>query len=800
MKVTLNWLKEILDNQSLEAEDIADILTMSGTEVKKIEHPGEKFGNIIIGRIIDYGPHPNADKLSLCRVDTKGRELQIVCGASNFSKGDKVALALPGAKVGQLKVKRSKIRGQVSEGMMCSEQELGLSDESEGIMILDDNLEVGQSFVSAMGLDDVVFELEVTPNRPDCLSVIGIAREIAALKGLKLSHAAHVPESGTAGGNGLEIVIEDYKLCPRYSAKIFTDIEKQQSPAWLQNRLKLCDIRPKDLVVDLTNYVMLETGQPLHAFDRDLLASSKIIVRAAKHGEKIRTIDDNLRQLEPDMIVIADENGPVAVAGIMGGKDTEINQATSSVLLEAANFSGPAVMKASKKLGLRSEASNRFEKKIDPHLTLPAIKRFEELLKGITGYAGSSIYDNFLPAERERKIIMRPEKACQILGEDIGADRIISILNGLHIPSKKSGEHIEVRIPSFRYEDLTREIDLIEEAARIYGFNRFRSQPPNIRQRSGGYTPYQKALRAIRNCLADIGLCEVINYSFISQSTLEKFYLDGEEVDNLVRIVNPINEDFEYLRPTLLPAMVGNVSDNLKYRIGDLSLFEISRVFRKAKQGRLAQENNMLAIVLSGKKQQKSWNSDECFYDFYDLKGMLEYICQKYCPGKDMHISQKEGFKFFHPVISGVVSLGSREVGIIGKIHPSILEKMEIGQDIYYAELNLDVFVKNIEGEKKFKPIPVYPSMDMDIAIVIDQKVENRQIERAIWEAGSGMLKQVRVFDFYRGRQIEKGQKSMAYSLTFWEAGRTLKDREVEIEVERIVAALARKFNARLRQ
>lgn len=797
MRLTLNWLKEILGRNDLGALDIADILTMSGTEVKKVEYPAERFKNIIVGRIIECSPHPDADKLTLCRVDAKERELDIVCGAANFRKGDKVALALPGAKLKNTVIGTSRIRGRVSEGMMCSEEELGLSDESEGIMILDDRFVVGDGFAGAMGLDDVVFELEVTPNRPDCLSVMGIAREIAALKGIGLRFDD--PGYSIAEDKGLDILIKDFGLCPRYSAKIFSNIRGQQSPVWMQARLKLCDIRPKDLIVDLTNYVMLETGQPLHAFDYDLLASPKIIVRAAKEGERIRTIDDNIRELAPGMIVIADESGPVALAGIMGGKDTEINDATKNVLLEAANFNGPSIMRASKSLGLRSEASNRFEKKIDPHLTLFAIKRFEDLLAKITGHAESSgIYDSFSPVERERALTLRPQKVNQILGDPLSGQKIMEILNGLQIPSKKEGDNIQVKVPSFRYEDLEREIDLIEEIARIYGYNRFSSNPPKVNQRAGGYTPYQKAVRDLRFCLSDIGLSEVINYSFISRATLDRFML-GDRTKELVRIINPINEDFEFLRPSLLPAMAQNVKDNIKYRIEDLPLFEISKVFKKAKKGKLAQETNMLGVLLTGRRQKKGWNSEESFYDFYDLKGILEYLSQRYYPQQKLLITHKE-FGFFHPAFSGTARIGDIDIGIIGKIHPHLSEKLEIAQDIYYSEINLDLFIDNIKTEKHFKPVPVYPSIEMDIAIMVDEKIGSHEIEQVIWDAGSAMLKGVRLFDLYKGEQIEKGQKSMAYSLIFRGDDRTLKDREVEVEIERIISSLSKSLNARLRQ
>ncbi len=797
MKVTLNWLKEMLKTDRLDADEIAELLTMSGTEVKKVDHPGERFSLIIVGIVEDFGPHPNADKLRLCRVHTGDRAVSIVCGAANFQKGDRVALALPGARLGNMTIKRSKIRGQVSEGMMCSEAELGLSEESEGIMVLDPRLQAGQSFARAMGLEDVVFELEVTPNRPDCLSVAGIAREIAALKGMKLALGGQ--RNDLAQDQEIDIRIQDFSLCPRYSAKIFDGIRQQPAPQWLQSRLKLCDVRPKDLVVDLTNYVMLETGQPLHAFDRDLLASKKIMVRPARQGEQIRTIDDTLIDLQPDMVVIADEKGPVALAGIMGGKDTEINPATSSILLEAANFHGPAIMKASKQLGLRSEASNRFEKKIDPHLTLLAISRFEQLLTEITGQVSASgIYDSFSKPQRERKLVLRTEKVHQILGEPMEAQQIADILNSLDIASKADKGQVEAQVPSFRYEDLTREIDLIEEVARIYGFNKFCAKPPAIRQRAGGYSAGQKAVRDIRGSLADIGLSEVINYSFISKKNLEQFRL-ADQLDSLVQIINPINEDFAYLRPTLLPAMAANAAYNLKYKIADLPLFEISRVFRKHPQGKLAGETNMLGILLTGKKHQKGWNQKQCFYDFYDLKGIVEYLCGKYFPDQELVIQQKER-PFFHPAVSGTACIGKTELGILGQIHPDLSEALEIGQDMFYAELNLDTFIGGMQKHRQFKPVPVHPSIDMDIAMVIDQQVGNREIEQAIWQAGSKLLKAVRLFDLYQGKQIQEGQKSMAYSLTFQAQDRTLKDREAEMEVERIVQALAKKFHARLRE
>lgn len=797
MKVTLNWLKEFLNTDQLEAGEIAQLLTMSGSEVKKIDYMGRKFEKIIIGQIVQCSPHPNADKLSLCQVDTGEELFSIVCGAKNFKVKDKVALALPGAKIGDFTLKRSKIRGQVSEGMMCSEAELGLSEDSEGIMILDQDQKMGQGFAEAMGMDDVAIELEITPNRPDCLSVIGIAREIAALKGLKLKLPAYQPQ--LAQDKDFELKIQDYSLCSRYSARIFYDIPRIPSPQWLVNRLALCDVRAVDLVVDLTNYVMLETGQPLHAFDKDLLATDKIIVRPAKAGESIRTIDDSQRQLEEGMIVIADAKGPVAIAGIMGGKETEINEKTKTVLLESANFNGPDIMRTSKKLGLRSEASNRFEKKIDPQLTLFAIERFSQLLADIAGQVKSSgIYDNYSQSPVTRELVLRPSQVTRILGAEISTEKIMEILGSLGLNCQPVREGIAVTVPSFRYQDLEREIDLIEEVARIYGFNNFTSQPPRVKQRLGGLSCRQQSLRDIKNCLADLGLRQVINYSFISGKKLQQYRLDVSGQD-LVKIINPINEDFQYLRPSLFPGLMGNIMQNLKYRIEDMALFEISKVFTQRKDSKLPEERNILGVVLSGRQQDKGWNQQERAYDFYDLKGILEYLAERYFNSSIIEIKGKE-IGFFHPVLGGTWSLEGQDMGMLGQVHPGLLAELEIEQPVYYLEIDLDLFLAKSPKARQFEPVTLYPAVDIDIAIVVDQSVTHQELRQAIEESGSGILQQVRLFDLYQGKQVEAGKKSMAYSLTFKRKDRTLKDTEVEVEVERILSCLAKKFNATLRQ
>ena len=804
MKITLNWIKEFFDKNNknkINPENIAGMLTMSGTEVKKVENAGSKYKNIIIGMIIDFTSHPSADKLSVCRVDTGSKIADIVCGARNFKNGDIVATALPGAVVNGITIRESKIRGQVSGGMMCSEMELGLSSESEGIMILDKSCRVGESFSKSVGLDDVVFELEITPNRPDCLSMIGIAREISALTGFELIIPDYSFKKRLNTDSKFVIKVEDYNLCPRYSAKIFKDVPNAQSPLWLKHRLLLCDVRPVNLVVDLTNYVMLETGQPLHAFDKDLLYSNKIIIRKAKKFEEIKTIDDSIRVPGEDALVIADENKAIAIAGIMGGKDTEINQNTKNILLESANFYGPSIMKTSKKIGLRSEASNRFEKKIDPLLTLFAIGRFEDILNRIAGYKiGGCIYDDYKKIERQRKIILRTGRVNKILGKDINKDVISGIFTGLKIDNRIKNNNIEAIIPSWRYEDLEREIDLIEEIARIYGYDKFDSTPATASNKRGKYTSYQKTIREIRQSLCDIGLNEVINYSFTGADTIKRFKLDLEkEYKDKVEILNPINEDFKYLRTMLLPSLLKNVKDNINHNIKDIGIFEISRIFKKRSDDILPLEINKIGVMLTGKRLRKSWNGEERNTDFYDLKGILEFVCNIYYPRGTLKIEENE-YSFFHPRISGKININGKIMGIIGEIHPLIIMEAEINQDVFYMELDMDEFVNNAKAENKYKSIAQFPSIDIDLAIVVDERIKNDDIVNEIKKSSTGPLESVRLFDIYRGTQIEKNKKSMAYSLSFRDNSRTLKDVEIEIIVKRILENLGKKFNARIRE
>lgn len=800
MKITLNWIKEFLDVDELDPEEISGLLTMSGTEVVKIDYIGSKFKNIVIGKIVSFKPHPNADKLSLCKVDIGKEILNIVCGADNFKENDKVPVATVGTQIGDIKIKKSKIRGEVSEGMMCSEVELGISPDAEGIMILDSSLETGNDFGESTGLNDIVFELEITPNRPDCLSIIGIAREISALKDIPLL----IPEYDLKGklntDKDFSIEIEDYGSCPRYSAKVFSGIPSMPTPLWMKNRLALCDVRSVDLIVDLTNYVMLETGQPMHAFDKDLLHSDKIIIRNAVKDEKIRTIDDNIWKLDKEDLVIADEGGVVAIAGIMGGKKTEINPGTRNVLLESANFFGPSIMKTSKKIGLRSEASNRFEKKIDPELTVLGIQRFSYLLSEITKYdGGDMIYDNFNKTTRERKIILDPERISNVMGKKIDAGVIAGILSKLKIKTSKKGGLLESIVPSFRYEDLERDIDLIEEVARIYGFNNFDPIPTRSLGKRGKYTFYQQTIRGIRQALSGAGLDEVINYSFISKKEMEELSLEKEEeYKDTVELINPINEDFKILRPSLLPSMLKTAVDNINRSLTNIKIFEMSKVFKDNKDEKLPFEINTLGILLTGSAAEKSWNSEQRDFDFYDLKGYLEYLCSNFYPSYNLKIIEKQ-YKFFHPRISGRINLNNNNIGILGKLNPVIAEEIDLKQDVYYMEINLDLFVNSIKGFKKFNAISQFPSVDMDLAIVVDETVKSEDIFAEIKKQGTRILKDIHLFDIYRGEQIETNKKSMAFALSFREDERTLKDSEVQIIMGRILEGLAKRFNAKIR-
>jgi len=804
VKITYNWLKEFiagLDNYS--PQEIANKLTMSGTEIKKLEHAGEKYKNIIVARVESFVKHPNADKLSLCKVDIGTENLNIVCGANNFKEKDMVALALEDAKIGDFTIKKSKIRGEYSEGMMCSEKELGLSQESEGILILEGDYKIGESFAKQAGLDDWVFEIEVTPNRPDCLSVTGVAREICALTGLEFKYYNYSFENEINIDKDFNIEIKDFKLCPRYSSKIFKNILNNKTPFWMKNRLSLSDVRTIDLIVDLTNYVMIEAGQPLHAFDADLLYSSKIIIRPSSANENIITIDGNTRILDEETIVIADEKGPVAIAGIMGGKDTEINEKTKNVFLESANFYGPSIMRTSKKIGLRSEASNRFEKKIDPLLTLTAIKRFEELLTKITGQEfDKHIYDSYLDVNRERNIDLRFKKIKQVLGIDIEGKKVSEILERLGIRNSAGSDKISALVPSFRFEDLEREIDLVEEVARIYGFENIPTQQLDFKSNQGKYSFIQKKLIEVRQTLEDAGLNEVINYSFIGLKEFKFFNLDEEpDYKDYVRILNPLNEDFEILRTSLIQSLVKNLGDNISRKTQDLRIFEISKIFLKdyISHNKLPLEKTRLAVLFSGRASLKSLNSTERMYDFYDLKGLLEYLFEKFKLKDGLKITVNE-YKFFHPTISGDIYYKNEKLGIIGKIHPKLVNMLDVKQDAYYMEIDLDNFIDKTNIEKKFSQIPQFPSSSIDLAIVINEDVLNSDIEEEIYKNCGNILVSLRLFDLYKGKQIEEGKKSLAYSLEFRAPDRTLKDIEIDIISKRIINSLSRRFGANLRQ
>jgi len=724
LKVTYNWLKEFVDElDRYSPYEIAEKLTMSGTEVKKVEYVGEHFKNIIVGKILSFSKHPNADKLSLCSVDTGKNILNIVCGAKNFKVNDVVAVALEGARIQDFVIKKSKIRGIFSEGMMCSEKELGISEESSGIMILDDSFEIGKDFASQAGLDDWVFELEITPNRPDCLSVAGIAREVSALVGLKFRCKDYGSEFNIHKSEQLKIEIKDYELCPRYSAKIFEIDSYPSSPLWIKNRLMQCEVRAINLIVDLTNYVMLETGQPLHAFDLDKLTSKKIIVRRAKKAEKLFLIDGTEKVFEESDIVIADESGPIALAGIMGGKNTEISEATQHVLLESANFNGAYIMKTSKRIGLRSEASNRFEKKLDPQNTINAIGRFDDLFCSITNTESDKIfYDNYSHPTRTRKIDLRVYKLNDFLGTKLDIKNISSILSSLGLDNKSSKDMIEVEIPSFRFEDLEREVDLFEEIARIYGYEKIPIRTPIVLSKQGKYTNEQKISRKIKDILIGMGLKEVINYSFVSRKDLSVFSLDDEEdYKNYVKIMNPLNEDFEIMRTTLLQSLVKNAKDNIYKKINDIGIFEISKVFNSVvgNQNEKPLEKNVLAILLTGRRLLKSWNEQERFFDYYDLKGFLESLSELFYHKYELSIESRE-YKFFHPVISGNIILKNKKMGIIGKIHPKIINDLDIKQDIYFMEIDLDLFMDNMIMEKSYKQFSIFPSVNIDMAFIVD--------------------------------------------------------------------------------
>ena len=795
MLISLDWLKEYVDINE-DIKELENALTMIGQEVEAIEVQGEHLDNIVVGKIEEYGKHPDAEKLTLLKVDAGEEEmLQIVCGAPNHKLGDKIVVAKLGAVLpGDFKIKKTKIRGVESHGMLCSEKELGIGESHEGIIILPEDAPVGKDIKEYLEQNDVIFELEITPNRPDCLSHLGIAREVAAYYGRKVKYpAVSLNEVTESVFDNIHVEIEDKNRCKKFTAKVVRDVKIGESPEWIKRRLQAVGIRPINNVVDITNYIMMEYNQPMHAYDMKKLEGKKIIVRAAKDGEKLVTLDGVERELNKQELVIADESKAVGIAGIMGCENTEVDNETTDVLLEVAYFTPENIRRTSKAMGLSSEASYRFERGVDRENAETVITRAAYLVQEIAG--GSVLSDiESVNVEKPEKteININIEKLNKFIGKDLEIEEVGKIFTNLELEVKSFGENtLTVTPPSYR-EDLIRTADLYEEVIRMYGFDNIEDKMPEESIRPGKKDAETTAVDSAKNSLVELGLQEVINYSFIPENALEKVKLESE----VIRIKNPINEEMVVMRPTLIYSILTNVRDNFNRNIFDLKMFEVSRTFSPAEE--LANEELKVVIALGGRTNRYLWSPKPESYDFYDLKGYVESFLE--IMGMSRYQLNRSSSKAFHPGRAAEVCVGRDVIGSFGEIHPDVAEAMEIDKErVYVAELDLVKILRYAKNKIKYEKIVKFPAVTRDLAVVLDSDVLVGNMLTDI-NKSSNIIENVELFDIYQGERIEAGKKSVAMNIIMRSDKGTLAEEEVNKTIEKILGIISKKYRGEIRQ
>ena len=797
MNVTLNWLKAYIDFEFSPSE-LADRLTMLGVEVESVKHLGTELEGVIVGSVTSIRPHPNADKLVLCQVDTgETEELQIVCGAPNAREGMLAPVATIGATlpVG-LTIKRAKLRGETSQGMLCSEKELGLSGDAAGLMELSTDIPLGTPLSEALGLDDVVFELEITPNRPDCLSLIGVAREIRAETGnpLKLP-TVDLQESGINIRDLTSVTIDAPDLCPRYAARVIQGVKVAESPVWLQQRLESVGIGVINNIVDVTNFVLMEYGQPLHAFDYHKLAENRIVVRRARDNEQITTLDEVARELTSDMLVIADAEKPVALAGIMGGYDSEITETTCDVLLESAYFNPLSIRATAKALGISTEASYRFERGADPGAVLAALDRAAQLIAELTGGTiCDGIVDVYPGQQPLTEIQLRPERVNFVLGTTIETAEMVQILDRLGFDVDITGKVYQVVVPTFR-SDVTREIDLIEEIARVYGYDNIPTTLPKGDIPVPAPTPKTEARRRIKHFLLAAGMMEAVNYSFCDPNCFDKIRLNVDDpLRNTLQLRNPLSPEMSVLRTTLTPGLLENAQHNRNHQIDTIALFEIGGVF--VHDGK-EKEPERVTGVLAGQIGEGVYSDPYRHPDFFDIKGLVEGMLEV-CGVVDWTL-QKTDAPTFHPGRNAEVLLGDRRIGVFGEVHPEVLENYDLPYKAYLFEFDLEGLADAATFAKRFEPISIYPKVARDLAIVVDKETLSDMPTGLIYTTGGDSVDSVRLFDVYEGEQVPEGKKSLAYTITYHSATETLTDKAVNALHDEVVKCLNRELGAELR-
>lgn len=816
MKITYQWLRSYVDFP-WSADELSERLTMLGLEVEGVEKRAGEFEGVVVAQVITRDKHPNADKLSVCRVNDGKGERQIVCGAQNFKAGDKVPLILPGATLppkpgdasaAPFTIKVGKIRGVESHGMMCSAEELGLPAGEDGLLILSAEAAVGQPFAQHLGRSgsDVIYDLEVTPNRPDLNSVIGIAREIAALTGNPLRlPSVEIPAAAVSTAvvsDSVAVRIEAPDLCPRYTARVLRGIRIGPSPDWLRQTLEKTGVRSINNVVDVTNFVMLESGQPLHAFDlrqvaKDESGKPTVIVRRATANEPFQTLDGQQRTLSPDALLIADATKGIALAGVMGGRNSEIQEDTSDVLLESASFTPTGIRRTSKTLGLRTDASYRFERGSDVEICDWASARAARLiLETAGGQVETGVVDAYPVRHEPKKIQLRHAKVGALLGVDVDPARQIAMLTSLDLrplDASENGDSTEFSVPSFRV-DLKRETDLIEEVARLFGVDKIPSTPPRVCLGSNPFDAVVDQHAEVRQLLCALGLNEAQGQTLIASESA-KLATGAEAV---VALANPLSSEMDALRPSLIPGLLDSLKHNSSRKNSDVALFEVGRVFQRS--GGTVREERRLAIALTGLRCPRYWSGAdrESKYNAYDLKGIVEEFLESFGLKGIAFTKRAERTALYHE--SAVIALGGKlALGELGLMHPMLAKTYDLRDPVLLAELNLDLLIARRNAARSFKPLPQFPSVRRDIALVVAESVTHDAVLNAVRQAKAANLESTELFDVFRGKHVPEGFKSVAYTFTYRHAERTLTDADVNAAHEKLTAHLTQQLGGSVR-
>ena len=799
MLISLNWLKQYIDLDGIEISELENALTMIGQEVEKIDVKGENLEKVVTAKIVEKEMHPDSDHLTICKVDNGKEILQIVCGAPNHKAGDKVVLAQIGARLAEdFVIKKGKIRGVESSGMLCSEEELGLGSDSSGIMILPEDAPIGMPLKEYLGVNDVVFELEITPNRPDCLSHIGIARELGAYYNKKVNYPSTEinSETGEKTEDNIKVEIENSDLSKRYVARIIKNVTVKESPAWLKERVESIGIRSINNIVDASNFVMMEMNQPNHTFDFDKIAGGKISVRSAKENEKLVTLDEEERELTTDDIVISDTEKAVALGGVMGGQNSQITENTKSILLEVAHFNPINIRRTSRRLALISDSSYRFERRVDRSNAINVINRLANLIQEVAGGEILAGAVDIYPEPYNRRVAtLSFEKLHRFVGKVIPKEEVIRILTKLEVEVQDNGDSLTLTAPTYR-DDLENEQDYFEEVIRMYGFDNIENILPRLDINPKATMDTTKLYDKVKVIASQSGLKEVINYSFVPRDAMDKIKFTKVPRENLIDLPRPITEDFATLRPTLIYSLLKNAKDNMNKNVSNIRFFEVSRTFEKGEE--LASEETKLAFILAGENDKTLWNAKPMPYDFYDLKGIVQEIFTK-LGFKNYQIKRSTATEL-HPGRSADVFVGRELIGSFGEIHPDVLENFDLNKKaVLVAEFNIDLIKKYIGRKTVYEPLVKYPKVPRDFAFVVKESVLVGDILKAI-EKVDKKVEKVELFDIYRGVGVLPGMKSVAISVILRDKNKTLEEKEIVEISNKIVNKVKKDFDGILRQ